>query len=67
MNTLRAKSVAKKLDVSISTVWNLTKRDTSFPKPFKLVEGMDTVVWDEADIDQYLFTRKHGEQHGNSD
>jgi predicted DNA-binding transcriptional regulator AlpA len=67
MNTLRAKSVAKKLDVSISTVWNLTKRDLGFPKPFKLVASMDTVVWDEADIDLYLLTRKHGDNHGNAD
>jgi predicted DNA-binding transcriptional regulator AlpA len=67
MNTLRVKAVAKKMGVSVATVWNLTRGVEAFPKPFRLNDDLRVTVWDEADIDQYLFTRKHGENHGNSD
>lgn len=59
MNTLRVGSVARKLDVSVSTVWRFVKVVPRFPKPFKL--GPSTTVWSEQELDEYLLINKQGE------
>ena len=60
MKTLRDTSVAAKLDMSPQQVWVLTKTDPGFPKPFKLSPRV--TVWDEADINRWLATKK-GPEH----
>lgn len=47
MKYLRVKSVAKQLDVSVSTVWRFTKQGI-LPKPIKLASR--TTVWLASDI-----------------
>lgn len=61
MKTLRAESVAKKLDIGLSTVWKFAKMNIGFPQPFQLTKNV--TVWDEADIDSWLLTRKQGDLH----
>ena len=48
MNYLRVKSVAKRLDMSESTVWRLVQQGI-LPKPLKLTPR--TTVWRADDID----------------
>jgi len=45
---LRVKSVAKRLDVSKSTIWRLVQRGI-LPKPLKLSQR--TTVWKAEDVD----------------
>lgn len=47
---LRVKSVAKLLDVSVSTVWDQVKKD-HLPKPYKL--GSST-VWKMSELQQVI-------------
>lgn len=51
MKYLRAKSVAKQLDMSESTVWRLVQQDI-LPKPIKLTPR--TTVWRASDIDDAI-------------
>lgn len=48
MTYLRAKKVAKRLDMSESTVWRLVKSGV-LPRPIKLTPR--TTVWRASDID----------------
>ncbi len=48
MDYLRAKSVAKKLDISISSVWRLTQKGI-LPQPRRLTPR--TTVWCSDDVD----------------
>ena len=48
MNYLRVKSVAKRLDISESSVWRLVQQNI-LPKPIKL--SSRTTVWRDTDID----------------
>ncbi|MFX4211996.1 helix-turn-helix transcriptional regulator [Aliarcobacter butzleri] len=48
---IRAKDVAKKLDISIGTVWLYTKKNI-LPKPIKLSQRV--TVWDEEEIDKLI-------------
>lgn len=61
MNTLRVEQVAKKLGIGVSTVWWFVKRNTGFPQPFKL--SPQVIVWDEADVDEWLIKMKGEAQH----
>jgi len=60
MKLLRDKQVAVKLACSKSHVWALA-RDAAFPKPIKISPGI--TAWSEEDIDAWLLTIKHGENH----
>lgn len=51
MNYFRVKSVAKRLDMSESTVWRLVQQGV-LPKPIKLTNR--TTVWRESDIDSAI-------------
>ncbi len=51
MNYLRVKSVAKRLDMSESTVWRLVQQGI-LPKPIKLTNR--TTVWREGDIESTI-------------
>lgn len=51
MNYLRVKSVAKRLDMSESTVWRLVEQGI-LPKPIKLTSR--TTVWCAIKIDDAL-------------
>ena len=51
MNYLRAKSVAKRLDMSESTVWRLVQQGI-LPKPIKLTPR--TTFWRSSDIDEAI-------------
>lgn len=48
MNYLRAKTVAKRLDVSESAIWRYAQQGI-LPKPIKLTPR--TTVWRASDID----------------
>lgn len=48
MNYLRVKSVAKRLDMSESSVWRLVQQGI-LPKPIKLAPR--TTVWSAVEID----------------
>lgn len=56
MNMISTESVAVKLGVARSSVWNLLKRDASFPRPVKL--SARTVRWVENEIDAWLEGKK---------
>lgn len=47
------------LPVSPATLWRWTKNGT-FPKPFKI--GENSTVWDAAEVDAWLATRKEAKQ-----
>lgn len=51
MNYLRAKAVAEKLDMSISSVWRLVAQGV-LPKPTKLTPR--TTLFSESDIDEAI-------------
>ena len=56
LNILRAKQVAERLNVSVSTVWSKTnpkdrRHDAAFPKPFK-VSG-NVTGWLESEVNAY--------------
>lgn len=58
MKVERIEEVTARFNVTNNTIWRWS-RDTDFPKPFKL-EGI--TVWDAADIDQWVLTRKQKQQ-----
>ena len=47
------------LNVSPATVWRWVKIG-GFPSPFKI--GLNTTVWDAAEVDAWLATRKEAKQ-----
>ena len=47
------------LPVSPATVWRWVKIG-GFPSPFKI--GLNTTVWDAAEVDAWLATRKEAKQ-----
>ena len=51
MNYLRAKAVAEKLDMSVSSVWRLVAQGV-LPKPTKLTPR--TTLFSETDIDEAI-------------
>lgn len=57
---LRDKAVAKRYNVSRSTLWRWAHEprfaDLNFPKPYKI--GPNTSVWDEAELDAWDAERK---------
>lgn len=52
MNILRPHQLAKKLGMSLPTVWRRVKQDPHFPQPIKLSSGMTGFV--EAEGDAYI-------------
>ena len=62
MITLRVNDVAAKVTVSVPTIWNWVKAG-EFPKAFSI--GANVTVWDEADIDNWLTSKKES-QNGSS-
>lgn len=57
MKTLRIRKVAEKLGVSTKTVIRWSEGEVnSFPKGFLLSEGVR--VWDEAELDEWILTKK---------
>lgn len=56
-NVIRAKQVAQKLGISVSTVWGKVNpksrhHDVAFPKPFKV--SANATGWLEAEISAYI-------------
>ena len=63
------KKVAEKLNISVSTVIRWTNNN-EFPLPFAL--GPNRIVWDEAEIDEFINEKKklrgfHGHKPNNTD
>jgi len=56
MNTLRVQAVAAKCGVGKSTVWQWSKTDPTFPRPFQLSPGV--TVWNEEKIDAWLHSKE---------
>ena len=56
MAMIRAKQVAKRLAIGLSTVWYYHKVDPDFPRAIKL--GKNVTVWDESEIDVFLESRR---------
>lgn len=54
--TLRAKQVAAKLGIGLSSVWRLANDDPTFPKPFAL--STRVTVWDSVEVDRYIDLKK---------
>lgn len=57
---IRVKQVSQKLGIGKSTVWYKVHHDFDFPSPIKLSPRV--TVWDEADIDEYMVTKKQAGQ-----
>ena len=55
IKVLRAKEVAEKLSCSLSTVYALVEKDSSFPKSIRLTNRW--CVWMENEIDDWLISR----------
>lgn len=55
MKILRKKEVAKKIGLSLSSIWRLERADEGFPKRKEL--GQRSVGWVEEDIDIWLASR----------
>lgn len=55
VRALRAKQVAAKLGIGLSSVWRLSKYDPDFPRPFRLAAR--TTAWDESEIDEFVRTK----------
>lgn len=60
MKALRIAGVSAKTGLAEQTIRNWVSMG-QFPKPFKL--SPTVAVWDEADIDAYLLTKKQEIQH----
>lgn len=58
---MTAEGVASYLDVSVSTVWRLPRKDSEFPAPIKV--GGST-RWDRSELDRYVAARKALRQTG---
>lgn len=54
MQILRPKDVAKKLSISLATLWRLTHND-DFPAPIRI--SKKAVGWNEEDLNGYLLRR----------
>jgi len=52
---LRAKDLAKRLGLSVNTIWRLSKQD-KFPKPIKLSEKV--TVWKSSDVLSWLASKE---------
>jgi len=55
MKAIRVSGVVDKTSLSRTTILKWVAAG-KFPKPFKL--GTDVLVWDEADVDKWLQTKK---------
>jgi prophage regulatory protein len=55
VRALRDKAAAAKLGVSRAHLWELSKRDESFPRPTKISPGV--TIWLEAELDAWLLKR----------
>ena len=54
LNLLSLASVARKLDVGNNTVLKMVKRDPSFPRPIRLLDGKDAIAWVEEEVDAWI-------------
>ena len=57
MNILRPSQFAKKLGVSVPTIWRRTQDDPAFPKAIRLSAGISGFV--EAECNSYLELKLH--------
>ena len=58
MQVLRPPSAAKKLGVSLPTLWRIRKDDPTFPLPFRLGQSSKSAVgFLEHEIDAWLKSR----------
>jgi predicted DNA-binding transcriptional regulator AlpA len=56
MNLLKAEQVSEKLRINEKALPSLRRREVSFPQPIRVTERV--LRWDEADIDNWLKSRK---------
>ena len=61
MNLLKPEEVSAKLGITKTALPALRRRETSFPAPIRVSKKV--LRWDEADIENWLQTRKEPE-HG---
>ena len=54
MQYIRAKKLAQKLDVNVSTIWRWRKKN-AFPEPIYL--GPNTVVWSTKSIEDWMSSK----------
>jgi predicted DNA-binding transcriptional regulator AlpA len=62
MQALRIAAVSAKTGLAEQTIRNWTSM-RQFPRPFKL--GANVSVWDEADVDKWLLTKKQATCEAN--
>lgn len=63
MNLLKPEEVASKLGITKTSLPNLRRRETTFPKPIRVSERI--LRWNEEEIDQWLTNRKEPENAQN--
>ena len=52
ISLLRVKDVAKKLGMSVPTIWRKTKNDPNFPKPIKVSASI--TAWKVSEINAWV-------------
>jgi prophage regulatory protein len=53
---IRIDQVCERTGASRATVWRWAKGDPSFPRPFKLSEGV--TVWDEGEVFAWVASKR---------
>jgi predicted DNA-binding transcriptional regulator AlpA len=64
MQLIDAKGVAKKLALHPRRIYELVRKDSTFPQPFRLT--CKALRWVESDVDSWINTKK-GEANVQSD
>jgi len=62
MNLLRPEEVSAKLGITKAALPALRRREKSFPQPVRVSQKV--LRWDEADIDNWLESRKETNDNG---
>jgi predicted DNA-binding transcriptional regulator AlpA len=63
MNLLKPEQVSEKLGITKAALPALRRREASFPQPIRVSQKV--LRWDEADIDQWLNSRREAENGNN--
>lgn len=54
---IRANELVKRLGISRTTLWRLTRNDTTFPQPMSISNR--TVGWIEAEVDAWILYKRN--------